>query len=181
MLRFVKYNVSLKTVEAFCCSRVVFNRVSIKILSLHEFFDNQFIEKTFLRYKGKSKKSILRECCGKCDGYGFYDWIVKLTDVGNEPLHNFGEAINRPIIVKNENPISAILYDMKPYSRTSFYYVTNFKPSAVTYRCERCHGTGLNLEGRNIKAFTIEDLEPMTIEDIPEKKGGLYKCFKALK
>lgn len=162
MLRYVKIDPTQRIATSFCCSRVVFSEVQIKVPDISLLFDNEFIEKTFKRYKrGKNEwTEILASNCGKCEGYGFYDWVTRLTgDEDEEPIYNRG--MNKPLIVKNENPISVIY--MVETRHLTFYYVSDFKPDSMTYRCEQCLGTGLALHDEY-------EMVPLTKDTLPEPK-----------
>lgn len=160
MLRYVKIDPTQRIVTSFCCSRVVFSEVQIEVPDISLLFDNEYIEKTFKRYRrGKNEWSdILASNCGKCDGYGFYDWVTRLTtDDDEDPIWNRG--IKEPLIVSNENPIS-IIYMVKT-DHLTFYYVSDFKQDSMTYRCENCLGTGLALHDEY-------EMVPLTKDNIPK-------------
>jgi hypothetical protein len=135
-------------------------------------FDTAFITETFKKYRREGEReghaSILRANCGKCEGYGFYDWVTRLTDTGEKPTWNHG--MTKPLIVKNENPISVIFLQKRDCSHT-YYYVSRFHPSSITYRCERCHGTGLVFRGDG-------DLIPLTPEDDLPKQQTIITDIK---
>ena len=162
MLRYVKIDPTRQVATSFCCSRVVFSDVNIKVPEISLLFDNDYIDQTFKRYKrGKHEwTEILVSNCGKCEGYGFYDWVTRLTtDDDENPVYNRG--VKKPLIVKNENPIS-VIYMVETHHLT-FYYVSDFKPDTMTYRCENCLGTGLALH---------DDYEmvPLTKDNLPQPK-----------
>ena len=166
MLRYLHFdsNPTQRTVIGFCCSRVVFTDVQIRVPNKSLLFDNNYITNTFKKYRrGPNQQSrILGSSCGKCDGYGFYDWVTKLTTGKEEASFNMGERL-KPVIVKNENPISLIYQDIVS---SYYYYVSDFDQSDdLIYRCEQCLGTGMELE--NIDRFVsltpddvIEDEQP---------------------
>jgi len=169
MLRYIRVrsNSLQQNVDEFCCSRVIFSRVNIPLPDIKLLFDRDFIFKTFKQYKRNSESEpephIIRAVCGKCDGYGFYDWVSRLTTDENckKPLWTRGDST--PLILKNENPISRLyLHSNETYD--IYYYVSEYNPNNMTYRCEQCLGTGMYLEGINLKALTVDDIpEPKPI------------------
>jgi len=167
MLRYVRVrsNSLQQIVDEFCCSRVIFSRVNIHLPDIKLLFDRDFIFKTFKQYKRDLKSEpepfIIRALCGKCDGYGFYDWVSRLTTDENceDPLWTRGDST--PLILKNENLISK-LYLHSYNTHDTYYYVSEYSPNNMTYRCEQCLGTGIHLENISLKAITAND--------IPEQK-----------
>ncbi len=161
MLRYVKLDPTTRTARSFCCGRVVFSEVNISVPDISLLFDNDYIEKTFKRYIRKKNEwtEILASNCGKCEGYGFYDWVTRLTGEDDEdPIYNRG--VKKPLVVKNENPISVIY--MVEMTYLTFYYVSDFKPDSMTYRCEQCLGTGLALHDH--------EMVPLTKDSLPQLK-----------
>jgi len=192
MLRYIWYNRQKQMVVRFCCSRVIHRQTDIKITDLTQLFNNQFIEGTFKRYipsKGKPKSKILPRVCGKCEGYGFYDWVTKLTDGDTSPIYNMGEGVNRPLIVKNTNPIEYVFVIDVPIEEYTIQvmYPTAFIPSPVSYRCEQCCGTGLDIFDidalKVVTLDTIDLIRPIKTFDIEEtvlKKDNMRGIYKWL-
>jgi hypothetical protein len=164
MLRYVRLDPLQQTVSEFCCSRILFSRVNIKIPDIKLLFDRDYIFNTFMKYKrGEEEHSnIIRAVCGKCDGYGFYDWVSRLTcDKHEPPLWTRGD--NKPLTPKNEDPISK-LYLYSSVTCDTYYYISSYDPSDLLYRCEQCFGTGMTIEGMSLKPITIEDLPKQQIK-----------------
>jgi hypothetical protein len=132
-------------------------------------FDNEYIERTFKRYRRKPNEytDILASNCGRCEGYGFYDWVTRLTTTEDEgePIYNRGIAKDA-MVVKNENPITKLYRIVGKYEDV-YYYVSDFKPNPLTYQCEQCLGTGLAFH------HPVEDLIPITPDTIPEKPKAI--------
>ena len=129
MLRYVKVNPLQQNVTEFCCSRVVFHRVKIHVPYIDLLFDQDFIRDKFKRYirPNNVEPYIIRELCGKCDGYGFYDWVSRLTNDGKqEPVWTRG--VTKPLIVKNEDSISK-LYVSKDRSDHKYIYLSEYDAS----------------------------------------------------
>lgn len=155
MLRYIHFDPTTQMIDSFCCSRAVFYDVRIEMPYISFLFDTEYITETFKKYERQpeSMTHILRMCCGKCNGFGYYDWIVRLTNGDEEAILNMGGS--DPVKVQNENPIS-VIYQYHNY----YYYPSKFRPSPLTYRCEKCAGTGLDIED-------LDNLEPITLDDIP--------------
>jgi len=174
MLRYVKLDPTTQIVNSFCCSRVVFSEVQIKVPDLSLLFDNEYIDRTFKRYRRNPNEytDILASNCGRCEGYGFYDWVTRLTttDDEEEPIYNRGMAKDA-MVVKNENPITKV-YLSKGSFRDSYCYVSDFKPNPLTYQCEQCLGTGLAFH------HPLEELIPITLDTLPEKPKAI-EVFKS--
>lgn len=165
MLRYVDFNPTTQTVEEFCCSRAVFSGVTIKVPDIKSLFDNTYIESTFKRYKrnGNEDMYILRQSCGKCGGFGYYDWVTRLTSDDNvENLVNLGHDLKVAQKVKNENPITTIYHHIIYQHKERYIYPSYFEPDPLTYQCEHCLGTGL--------AIKTEFLEPVSIDNLPQPK-----------
>jgi hypothetical protein len=132
-------------------------------------FDNEYIERTFKRYRRKPNEytDILASNCGRCEGYGFYDWVTRLTTTEDEgePIYNRGIAKDA-MVVKNENPITK-LYRIGGHYEDVYYYVSDFKPNPLTYQCEQCRGTGLAFN------HSLEMLTSVTPEDLPKKPKAI--------
>jgi hypothetical protein len=165
-------NPAAQNVTEFCCSRVVFHRVKIHVPYINLLFDQDFIRDTFKRYirPNNVEPYIIRELCGKCDGYGFYDWVSRLTNDGvQEPIWTRG--LTKPIIVKNENPIYK-LYFRENRADHKYIYLSEYDPSDLRYRCEQCLGSGLVLND-------LPSFKPITVDDLPEVK--IEKLEKQIK
>lgn len=186
MLRYIKLNPDYLQVEEFCCSRVIFERTRIQLPHIGFLFDNEFIDQTFKRYKrpaNSDEPRILPRVCGKCDGYGYYDWVTRLTEQSEDDILVYGEMLNTPQILRNENPISVIFVRKKEHFWYLFY-VSEFIPSPITYRCEKCQGTGLHLDLDYLTAITPDDCEDIPIHEPKPKQpnlnreGGIYQWLK---
>ncbi len=179
MLRYVKFNPTTQLVYSFCCGRVIFSDVAIELYDISLLFDNNYIEKTFKKYVRKKGEwtEILASNCGKCEGYGFYDWVTRLTDSGDkEPVWNRGGQ-TKPLIVKNENPISVIY--RATHNNHTFYYISDFKADELTYRCEECLGTGIPLhEEYEMIPLTIDSLPKPRVSEIIKPKT--YNIFRRI-
>lgn len=161
MLKYVKLNPLQQNVHEFCCSRVVFHRVKIHVPYINLLFDQNFIRDTFKKYNraGGTEPYIIQELCGKCDGYGFYDWVSRLT-INDEQEPTWTRGNIKPLIVKNENPISK-LYVEKEHSDHMYIYLSEYDPSDLKYRCEQCLGSGLVLGD-------LSSFKPITVDELPE-------------
>jgi len=173
MLRYVK--VLQQNVIEFCCSRAIFSNVNIPI-EIHDLFDNEYIYNTFNKFKRNSETDIthIKAVCNKCDGYGFYDWVYRISQE-NEEDFKYKSLSEGPLIVKNENPIS-VIYELKVYNYRKYFYPSKYDPTNLTYRCEKCFGTGLALLNNTIiNPLTIENLPEKLFEPEPIKKQSLLK------
>jgi hypothetical protein len=147
---------------------------------MHHLFDNEFIYNTFNKFKRPSNLEIipLKAVCSKCEGYGWYDWVARLT--ADEEKEFTRSDLTHPIIVKNENPISVIYVSTWSDVKT-IYYPSNFTPSQLTYRCEKCFGSGIPISSdHNIHPITIDDLEKVPFKEPPPLKSIQQSFLKGL-
>lgn len=147
MLRYVRLNLLQQTIVEFCCSRVVFSNLSIPLLNINLLFDQDFILNKIKKYKrsGEEATTIVKAVCGKCEGYGFLDWVTKIrTEDGVDEDDWYKPDTKIPVIVKNENPIETIFVDARDNQIIYIYYISYIdKDDPLIYRCDQCQGTGL--------------------------------------
>lgn len=184
MLRFVKINLLHWNITKFCCSRVVFSNINIKVPDIKLIFDNDFIEKNLKRYQRVGGEDLfpISGVCGKCNGYGFLDWVTRLRtheDIDEDVLW----GPEKPIQVKNENPIQNILFYKSLHDNSLIiYYVSKFDKSELEYRCEQCNGNGLSdtdaLTSTTVEKFLNEfNFQPRVIKTKIEKKKTGFLGF----
>jgi hypothetical protein len=149
--------------------------VNIPVPSIRDLFDNDFIYNTFNKFKRPPNTEVhpLKRVCSKCEGFGFYDWIVRLTTNGEDQC--IRSDMEHPVIVKNENPIS-VIYTRTMNNTQIFHYPTNFTPTELTYRCEQCFGCGLPISSKdNLLPITINDVEKVLSKEPPKQKQSFLK------
>ena len=190
MLRYVKFDLLQRNIIEFCCSRVIFHDVKIHVPDDSLLFNNDFIESELKRYKrtGSGETSILHGICGKCDGYGFFDWVthIRIED-GAEELDYAKSDLTKPLVVKNENPIETIFAYVTGSDRLYIYYISLCIAEApMSYRCNQCQGTGLShsytQQAKKCKPEDLINIKPPPIKTFSRPTLTWYQKFvKTLK
>ena len=146
MLRYVKFDLLQREIIEFCCSRVIFHNVKVHVPDDSLLFNTDFIESKIKRYRrtGSVETTIVHGLCGKCDGYGFFDWVTHIrTQDGVSEFDYADSDLRKPLIVKNEDPIETVFAYMSGTDRLYIYYISRIEVDPLIYRCDQCQGTGL--------------------------------------
>jgi hypothetical protein len=158
MLRFVKFDPLRQRIYEFCCSRVVFCKVNVAVPNIKLLFDNDFILSNLKKYRrvGGEELITVRGVCGKCDGYGYLDWITRLRTEEGVDEEMLWRSLS-PIPVKNENPIISVFAEEYNAGRILIYYPSAYDESEMQYRCDQCRGTGMADNTSHLREFTVEE------------------------
>lgn len=169
MLRYVKFDLLQRSIKEFCCSRVIFSNVDIHVPDDSLLFDNDFIEREIKRYKrnGEEYTDILHGICGKCDGFGFFDWVTHIRSEDGVDEDTIDRSdLSKPIQVKNENPIETVFAHVST-DRLYVYYRSQMEDDPLIYRCNQCRGVGMDHDyGRFSKECKPEDL--INVKPLPK-------------
>lgn len=194
MLRFVKYDLLQQVITEYCCGRAIFPNVKIEIPDLRLLIDQSFI----LNNIKKRKRDIeyhtepypIPNVCGKCDGYGFYDWVVHIRTVDGVDEDDLYGVGKEPIIVKNENPITTLFIDTRSDSKSIYIHYISLciAVAPMSYRCDQCHGVGLVHDINRMSKLSAKDFldwcdkDPeLTIREKPIFKPKLSITTKIIK
>ena len=173
MIRYIVYSKLQQKISSFCCSRVIFSGLQIKVKHPTLFFDSDFLSE-LKRYNRSTdenaKTSIIRGVCGKCDGYGIFDWVTRITtdDGATEKAISHVDT-TRPVVVKNENPIKTV-YINDQTDRIKFYYISDFMTDDLTYRCDQCLGIGLDVDISKIVELHTDQISDIISKPKPKPK-----------
>ena len=184
MLRYVKFDLLQREIIEFCCSRVIFHNVKIYVPDDSLLFNNDFIESELKRYKrtGDIETSILHGICGKCDGYGFFDWVTHIRTVDGIREDDYSHSdLTKPLVVKNENPIETIFAHVNGSDRLYIYYISHIEVDPLIYRCDQCHGTGLSHDfseyAKKCKPEDLINIKPSPIKTFDHPTLTWYQKF----
>jgi hypothetical protein len=189
MLRYVKFDLLQRSIIEFCCSRVIFSNVNIHIPDDSLLFDNDFIERELKRYKrnGEEYADIIHGICGKCDGFGFFDWVTHIrTEEGVDEETIFRSDLSKPVKVKNENPIETVFAYVDGSDRLYVYYISHIEDDPLIYRCDQCNGTGLDHDFsryglKKCKPSDLIDIKPSPIKEPPSDASWFRKIIRTLR
>ncbi len=192
MLRYVKYDLLQQEIIEFCCGRAIFPNVKIEVPDLGLLVEQSFILNSIKKYRRSpdSVPLLIKAVCGKCDGYGFYDWVIRIRSeegVDEDDLYGVGKE---PVVVRNENPITTLFIDTKSETRMIYiHYISRCMAEApMSYRCEQCGGVGLpGLVLHEMTKFTREGFldfcfkkPEIAIKRKPTFKERILNCLKPL-
>lgn len=192
MLRYVRYDLLQQDITEFCCGRVTFPNVKIEVPDLRLLVDQSFILNNIKKYRRGPECEPLpvRAVCGKCDGYGFYDWVVRIRSeegVDEDDLYGVGKE---PVVVRNETPITTLFIDTQSNTRRIYiHYISQCLAEApMSYRCEQCGGTGMtHFISNQMTKFTREGFldfchkkPEITIKRKPTFKERILNYLKPL-